>query len=319
MKTNRIDYPNGIFTLDSAYVRARHTAVHGIVHQGRVALIDTATRHSLPIVLSALSDLGLSPAAVDYIFLTHIHLDHAGGAGAYMAAFPNATLVVHPRGVRHMVEPSKLLAGVTAVYGPERTQALYAPLTPVPAARILAAEDGGGVSLAGRWLKWIDTPGHARHHIAIWDEQARALFTGDTFGLSYRELDVAGRTGILPTTTPSQFEPQALHDTVRKLAALEPEWLYLSHFGGIRYTPGLEADFHRLLKNYVAIAQRAGGEGEARQTQIHEGLRALMWEEAQRQGWLLCKGEMLAILDQDLELNAQGLNYWLTTLPVDVA
>src|SRR5690606_23693744 len=148
----------------------------------------------------ALEAAGLTPADVDWLILTHVHLDHAGGAGELMACLPNARLVVHPRGARHMIDPSKLWAGALAVYGEEEMQRSYGTLRPIPAERVVEAPDGHVVELAGRALRCLDTPGHARHHNAIHDEPSGCVFTGDTFGLSYRELDSARGPFVIPTT-----------------------------------------------------------------------------------------------------------------------
>jgi hypothetical protein len=137
-----------------------------------------------------------------------------------MQQLPNARAVIHPRGVRHMVDPSALIAGATAVYGVDEVRASYGDLVPIPAERIVTANDGHRVDLAGRELLCIDTPGHARHHICIWDARSRAFFTGDTFGLSYREFDTDQGAFILPTSTPVQFEPEALPRIDRPHAGL---------------------------------------------------------------------------------------------------
>src|SRR5487761_2405477 len=223
------DYGNGIIAFDSGYVRPILAAIHLIVENCRVAFIDTGTNDSLPNALEALKKLGLDVTAVDYVILTHIHLDHAGGAGAMMRAFPNAQMVVHPRGTRHMAEPSKLIAGVAAVYGAEYVERVYGEILPVKAERIISAEDGLVVALAGRKLTCLDTPGHARHHIAIVDEKTGGIFTGDLFGLSYRELDVDGRQFIFPTTSPSQFDQDAMHASIDRLLQLNPPAMYLTH------------------------------------------------------------------------------------------
>jgi len=167
----------------------------------------------LPRALEALRILGLSPANVAYVFLTHVHLDHAGGAGAMMQAFPEARLVVHPRGARHMADPTKLFAAVQAVYGAEEAYHLYGDLLPVAADRILEAGDGFSFNLGNRTLVCLDTPGHARHHLCLLDTRSGCLFTGDIFGLSFRELDVGRRPSVIPTTTPTQFEPEAMHQS----------------------------------------------------------------------------------------------------------
>src|SRR4051812_5217515 len=131
------DYSHGISAIDSGYVRPNFDAIHLIVQDGRAALVDTGTSQSLPRVLDALKGKGLSPEQVDWIILTHIHLDHAGGAGAMMQAFPNAGLAVHPRGVRHMADPSQLVAGATAVYGEATMKRLYGEIPPIESGRIL--------------------------------------------------------------------------------------------------------------------------------------------------------------------------------------
>ena len=163
------EYGNGIIAFDAGYVRPILAAIHMIVDDGRVAFIDTGSNDSLPNVVAALDKLGLGRDAVDYVILTHIHLDHAGGAGALMREFPNAKLVVHPRGSRHMAEPSKLVAGVTAVYGKEYVDTVYGDILPIAAERIIDAHEGLTLQLGSRELLMIDTPGHAKHHICIID------------------------------------------------------------------------------------------------------------------------------------------------------
>src|SRR3990172_6172485 len=227
------DYRNGIVAFDAGYVRPILAAIHMVVENGRVAFIDTGSNDALPNALAALGRLGLDVTAVDYVILTHIHLDHAGGAGSLMRAFPNARLVVHPRGARHMAEPSKLVAGVCAVYGADYVQRVYGEILPVAAERIVEAPDGHVFSLAGRELLCLDTPGHARHHICIVDRKSNGIFTGDMFGLSYRELDVDGRQFIFPTTTPSQFEPAEMRASIHRLLSFEPEAMYLTHYSRV--------------------------------------------------------------------------------------
>src|SRR5450759_2169912 len=131
-----IDYEFGISAIDSGYQRPLLDAIHMIVEGGRVAIIDTGVNSSVPRVLAALRDKGLRPEQVDYVILTHIHLDHAGGAGLLLAQLPNARLTVHPRGARHMVDPGKLIAGTIAIYGKEPTRRMYGDILSVPAERI---------------------------------------------------------------------------------------------------------------------------------------------------------------------------------------
>ena len=124
------DYGNGIIAFDAGYVRPVLAAIHLIVENSRVAFVDTGSNDALPNALTALDRLGFDVSAVDYVILTHIHLDHAGGAGSMMAIFPNARLVVHPRGAKHMAEPAKLVAGVTQVYGADYVSRVYGEIVP---------------------------------------------------------------------------------------------------------------------------------------------------------------------------------------------
>lgn len=306
-----VSYADGVHAVDSGYGRPQLAAIHVVVQDGRAAVVDTGSNASVPRVLGALAALGVAPEAVDWVMLTHIHLDHAGGAGSLMCALPAAQLLVHPRGVRHMIDPTRLWEGTSAVYGAERAYELYGRLVPIPAERIVPATDGLELQLGSRLFRVFDTPGHALHHICIWDASARAFFTGDTFGLSYRELDVDGRAFIMPTTTPTQFDPQAMHASIDRMLAMQPQAMYLTHYSRVTDVERLGADLHRLIDTMVAVAFAARGDGVARHVEILAGLEQIMREEAARQNWALSEDETLDLLRMDLELNAQGLGVWL--------
>lgn len=305
------DYGNGIIAFDAGYVRPILAAIHMVVEDGKVAFIDTGSNDALPHALAALAKLGLGVAAVDYVILTHIHLDHAGGAGSLMQAFPNARLVVHPRGARHMAEPSKLVAGVTAVYGAEYVSRVYGEILPIPGDRIIEAPDGHVVSLNGRELLCLDTPGHARHHICIVDKKASAVFTGDMFGLSYRELDVDGRQFIFPTTTPTQFEPEEMRASIKRLLALEPEAMYLTHYSRLPHVQAQGAELLRHLDKLVLLAMAQQDAGELRHARIKQEMTDYLLAEIRQHGCQLPDSTLLEIWATDLELNAQGLCVWL--------
>jgi len=306
-----IRYENGIYAFDAGYVRPQLAAIHLIVENGRAALVDTGNNESLAAAERALAALDLAPDCVDYVILTHIHLDHAGGAGAMMRAFPNARLVVHPRGARHMADPAKLVAGATAVYGAAEVRRLYGEVLPIDAARIVEATHELRLDLAGRELLCLDTPGHARHHICIVDRKSGGIFTGDTFGLSYRELDTDGRQFIFPTTTPVQFDPQAMHASLDLLMSYRPTAMYLTHYSQVVDVAAKAAELHRLIDAHLDIARREKDSGPDRHSRMRAMLAHLLVDEAKAFGCQLPPAEILEIFATDLELNAQGLGVWL--------
>ncbi len=304
-------YEPGIYALDAGYLRPQLAAIYLIVERGRVAVVDTATNACLPRTLAALRALTLSPGQVDYVFLTHVHLDHAGGAGAMMQVFPEARLVVHPRGARHMADPTPLFAAVQAVYGETEARRLYGALPPVPVDRILAAADGYSLDLGGRILICLDTPGHARHHLSLLDTRSGGLFAGEAFGLSLRELDVAGRPSILPAIAPTQFDPATMRASVERILSLQTPVLYLAHFGQVREASRLGGDLLRQIEAQVTLAERERDNGPDRGARLLAGLWALVETEAVRQGWRLGAGPLHALLNEYLALNAQALDGWL--------
>ena len=304
-------YGDGIHVVDSGFGGANLVAIHLIVEKGRVAIVDTAANASVPHLLQELALLGLAPAHVDYVILTHVHLDHAGGAGQLMAALPAAQLVAHPRGARHMIDPSKLITATYDVYGRENAIRMYGEILPIASGRVIEATDKTVINLAGRELLLFDSPGHARHHICIRDSHTGHIFTGDTFGLSYRHFDSGGRQFIYPTTTPSQFDPDALHRTVDMIAGFKPSALYVTHFGQIRDIPRLAADMHRLIDAQLAIALKEKDSGAGRHERIKAGLCRLVAMEAEMQGWGLRGDAACELLAMDIDLNAQGIEIWL--------
>jgi glyoxylase-like metal-dependent hydrolase (beta-lactamase superfamily II) len=308
-KPSLIDFEHGITAVDTEYVRPQLDASHLIVHGGRAAFVDTGSSHSAPLLLAALAEKGIAPEEVDWVFVTHVHLDHAGGAGTLMAALPNATAVLHPRGARHMIDPSRLVEGSKAVYGEEAFNALYGEIRPIPAERLRVVEDGERLSLAGREFEFIHTEGHARHHYCIVDATAAAVFTGDCFGISYRELDTAAGPFIFPTTTPVHFDPDAAHATIRRLLSYKPRQAFLTHYSCVHAPAALAPQLHRDLDEYVriALAHRDDPDPEA---SIRAALRDWMFARLDEHGFDPDPALREEILRLDIALNAQGLAIW---------
>ncbi|MDJ0905211.1 MAG: MBL fold metallo-hydrolase [Woeseiaceae bacterium] len=302
---------DGIVAIDTEYARSLQDASHLIIEGGRAAFVDTGVNDSVPLLLDALRAQDLDVGDVDYVILTHVHLDHAGGAGLLMQELPNARCVVHRYGARHMVDPEKLVAGTQAVYGVEQTQQTYGTIRPIDEDRIHIPEDGDWLSLNGRELQFLNTEGHARHHHVIHDPASKGVFTGDSFGVSYRELDTGNGEIVFPTSTPVQFDPPEAHVSVDRIMGCEPEQLYLTHYSRVRNLDRLAQQMHAGIDAYVAIAEQHEHDDD-RSANIRAGLTEYYAEQLADHGFAGGRDELLEVLGIDIELNAQGLEFWLS-------
>lgn len=301
-----IRHPHGITAVDAQYVRPGLAAAHIIEQSGHAAVVDVGTNHSVPHLLAALEELGIERGAVDFILLTHVHLDHAGGAGLAVRELPNARAVVHPRGARHLADPARLIAGTIAVYGEETYRSLYGELLPIARERMLTMHDGQRLSLAGRELLLLETPGHALHHYSILDVAHANVFTGDTFGVSYRELDGPSGAFIVPATTPTQFDPEQLVASIDRLLSYSPQAAYLMHYSRVTGLPRLAELLKRQVRELAAIAFRHAQDAN-RAAAIRSEMRSL-WLGLARSEAVGASDEVIdAVLGMDLELNTQGL------------
>lgn len=301
---------HGIHAIDTHYVREQLDASHLIVRKGRAAFVDCGANNSVPYLLEALDTLSIGREAVDYLLLTHIHLDHAGGAGTLMRELPNATVIVHPRGAQHLSEPAKLEAGTRATYGDAVYDTLYGKLVPIPAERIHAAEDDEVITLGGSQLRCLHTPGHALHHIAYYDEEANVVFTGDIFGISYRVFDnPAGKPFVFPTTTPTQFDPEQMHASIERILTLEPEAVYLTHYSRVENVTRLAADLHNDVDRFVEIGE-ALFDAPDPATRIRHALHDYLARRLIEHGTRLDPKQRETWLEMDLKLNADGLLAW---------
>jgi glyoxylase-like metal-dependent hydrolase (beta-lactamase superfamily II) len=301
---------NGVYRIDTEYLRPGLAASHLVVDDGHAAFVDTGAAPAHPRLMQALTELGLAPDQVDYVFLTHVHLDHAGGAGQLMRALPRARAVLHPRGAPHMIDPAKLIAGTVAVYGETMYRELYGEIVPIAAERVVVANDGDRIVLGSRTFELLDTPGHARHHYCAHDLDHDDIFSGDTFGISYRDFDTAAGAFIFPTTTPVQFDPAALHSSVDRLMARRPRRMVLTHFGPVGDLERLSGDLHADIDEFVAVARRHAGVPE-RADRIAEDVFAYLSARLDSHGFVGDEELRHQLLDPDVRLNTQGLEVWL--------
>ncbi|MEH6455209.1 MAG: MBL fold metallo-hydrolase [Cocleimonas sp.] len=314
MKATYQDLSHGITVIDAEYGMSGVAALYLMVEDDQVAIIETGTNHSVPLIKEVLESKDLSFDNVRYVIPTHVHLDHAGGAGELMYNCKNAELVIHPFGAAHMIDPSRLEAGTIAVYGEEAFHKLYGSIRPIEATRVIEAPDDFTLELNDRELKFLDTPGHARHHFCVFDKTSNGIFTGDTFGLSYPQLTTAEGRFSFATTTPVQFDPDALLISIDRLMSYQPDHMYLTHFGAVKPTANIVNQLTTAVKDIKEIALNAKDVTENRVEYLQ---KLLLQHVLIKLAAMKCEQSVefqAAVMANDIELNAQGMDVWLTRL-----
>ncbi len=303
---------DGITLIETWYQRSGLACCYLLESQGQVALIDTGTALTAPLILELLEQYAINKEQVKYIIPTHVHLDHAGGAGQLMAQLPNAKLVVHPYGARHMINPAKLQAGASAVYGEQKFKQAFDRLLPIPQTRVIEMQEGMQLDLNGRILSLIDTPGHARHHLCVWDALSQGLFTGDVYGNGYPELmNKNSERYLFPVTSPVQLDPPVWHESVDKLLTYKPQRVFLTHYGMLEQPQNYAQQLHDDLDNYVKIAIHEKLNTSNRYQKILEKISAYHYQKIQEFGCHLSHKEVKFLIETDLVLCAQGIEVWL--------
>jgi glyoxylase-like metal-dependent hydrolase (beta-lactamase superfamily II) len=217
-----------VFQIDTRMAGYDGITAGYLIRSDRPCLVETGTAPSAPVVRGALTRLGIGAEDLATVVVTHIHLDHAGGAGDVAAMFPAAQIVVHQRGARHLADPSRLMAGARLVYG-DAFDRLFGVLAPVPADRIVSLDDTGTIDLGGgRHLDSHYAPGHAKHHVGLIDSDSGDLYTGDAAGVYVPET-----ADLRPATPPPDFDLETALGSLRKFTALQPSRLLFSHYGPV--------------------------------------------------------------------------------------
>jgi glyoxylase-like metal-dependent hydrolase (beta-lactamase superfamily II) len=296
---------HGIYCIDALYVKPRVASIYLLQEADEVAIIETGTYYSVANVLATLSELGIASSQVRYVIPTHVHLDHAGGASEMMKQFDQASLIIHPRGAPHMIDPQKLIAGTIGVYGEEKFNQLYGNIEAIPEARVIVAQDLARFEVARRELVFIDSPGHARHHFCIYDQVSNGVFSGDTFGISYEPMKQLPR-GLIPTTPPVQFDPAALHESISRIMSYKPARLYLTHYGEFSNPAAQVSSFNQWIDEYVALCRQQDSAAADYEKSLEQALQNLVLQELAGND----KATLREILQTDFMLNAQGLAHW---------
>ena len=301
-------YEHGVFCIDSGYMQDQFCAIYLVKEGDEIAIIETGTNHTIERVLAVLSELKIDREQIKYVIPTHIHLDHCGGASKMMEMFPRARLIIHPRGARHVVDPGKLVAGSIAVYGEDLFNRLYGNIRPIDENRIDIAEDLDVYKLGQREFLFIDTPGHARHHFCVYDRKSNGIFSGDTFGICYPAMKNLP-DGLMPSTTPVQFDADALVKSIDRLTGYNPDYVYLTHFGRLDNPVARAENLKKWIFDIVALCKIVNPIDESSTKKLEESLHEMAATKIGA-GRDIDIEQIKKILSTDIRLNAQGLAVW---------
>ena len=262
-------------------------------------LIETGSQSSVPSLLGSLEELGVAPGDLSGVAVTHIHLDHAGGVGDVARAFPKATVYVHEKGARHLADPERLVTSAAAVYG-DLLDSLYGRLDPTAPERIHVLQDGEKIEIGNRrTLTTIDSPGHAKHHLALHDSESGILFAGDAVGVRLPDAGV-----LRPATPPADFDLDQAVNSLHKFRDRKPAGVALAHYGLLPDPLAMLVEAEDTLRQWAEVAGRAWREGE----DIASALRqAFVADDDAVDPESFAKLETL----NGIHSNAEGLKLWL--------
>jgi glyoxylase-like metal-dependent hydrolase (beta-lactamase superfamily II) len=305
-----VNLGNRIYQIDVCDQEPERTSCY-LILADKVALIETGPTPGTVHIKNALKNLGVQPEKVDYIIVTHIHLDHAGGAGIMARDLPQAKIFVHPRGARHLIDPARLAAGARSIYGDDFDR-LFGEVLPVPGERVCTPADGETLDLGGgRMLTFYHAPGHARHHFVIHDPASRGIFSGDALGVRFQALSsLIGADYTLLSTPPSEFDPVGAVETLNLVSGLDLEYIYFTHFGRAGGVKAILARLREQVKDFESAGRRvlAAGGGPR---EIEEALWEMVMAQVAVYGLKDREQPAIKFLELDQKLNAEGINHYL--------
>jgi glyoxylase-like metal-dependent hydrolase (beta-lactamase superfamily II) len=301
------DIAPGITAIDTGMAGQREVNAVYLIGGSEPCLVETGPGSDGPAVVRALTDLGVGPGDLAHLVVTHIHMDHAGGAGALLERYPRATVWVHERGAAHLVDPTRLVASTARTYGEERMRALYGEMLPSPSERVRAVTDGDRVDLGERALEVLHTPGHASHHVALLDTATGAMCTGEAIG-SYLPWADAYR----PALPPPEVDVEAALASVERIRSRRPSSLLTSHFGPTAHVGSACA---RAAARIVAWSDEVARALRAAPDLGDDDLTAILRLRAEREFADDSEGAPFDLARYDplgsIRMNAQGLaRYW---------
>jgi glyoxylase-like metal-dependent hydrolase (beta-lactamase superfamily II) len=317
-----------ILCVDCNYVQKEFASSYLLIHEGRGFFVECNTSHAIPLLLKAAEENGIPRENVDGLLITHVHLDHAGGAGVFLREFPNAKLYAHPRAARHAIDPSRLIASATQVYGEEFMKRVYGEILPCDAARVVVLNDvtdspiesspvsGDEIHWRGKKILTKHVRGHANHHLAAIEPESKTLFSGDAFGVSYPEIDrkakSVGTLVITPSSSPTDFDSSAAINAVKWIAAQRPSQIALTHYSFLPASDVPEASTQLIaqLEFFESLLQKTKA-NQLPEAEVFSELKAWVTQFYVQKKLILDSAD-LEYLDLDLKVNAQGLHYSAT-------
>ncbi|WP_345244021.1 MBL fold metallo-hydrolase [Pontibacillus salipaludis] len=280
-----------------------------VIDDKDLTLVETGPSPSVPYIKKGLEDLGFKLTDVKNIILTHIHLDHAGGSGLLLQECPQATVYVHPKGKRHLINPSKLIAGAKQVYG-DQFEPLFAPILPIPEDRIQIVNEQDELQIGpSATLTFYHTPGHANHHISIYDSESQGLFTGDACGIRYQHTEEHNVSLYLPSTSPNQFDPFVMLETIKKLSLLPITRIYFGHFSMSDQPNEVFKSVAKWLPIFMEAGHESAREGEdltQLKKRLHEKVAVYLDSKGVPRDHAIYN-----VLELDFEVSAMGIADYL--------
>lgn len=307
MKHQKIQ--DNITVIDCNYTARKFACSYLIIEGRKATFVENNTQFAVPLLLDALEEQGLGRDNVENIIITHVHLDHAGGTSMLVRECPNATVLAHERAARHIIDPERIIQGATAVYGEKTFNKLYGIIEPVPENRVYIVKDRETIKFGSREFRFIYTPGHAKHHMCIYDSGSNGIFTGDSFGLAFPVLQKSGRPFIVPTTSPPDFDPDEALKSIDRITETGADKVYLTHYGplyDIKAGTAVITEALHIMKNILHEAVISGKDSHDLDDFCFTRVNYFIKEEAEKCG-IAVNSKSLKILEGDIILNSQGI------------
>lgn len=304
-----LNTPESVHIIECHYVDDQRAAAFLMLEGDRAAFVDNNTVHAVPYLLESLKKAGRNPEEVDYLIVTHVHLDHAGGTAALLEHCPNATVLAHPKTARHLIDPTRLIVGSKVVYGEELFAQLYGDIQPVPETRIRVMEDWEELAWGSRTLTFFYTKGHATHHFCIHDSGTNGVFAGDSWGLGRNELFRSGPPFLAYSCSPPDFDPAEARISIDKILETGAEWVYAPHFSIFNDLPRGAEMLRRSIAAYEPILHDAEATGLENSELLGYCMEKMQAATEDQLHWCGVEhfDEDLAWMRFDMQINAQGL------------